>query len=230
MPSASFAEWILACFIGRTKASSIVGDLLETTQHRGVLWFWFSFASVFVSSFWRSLLGYVAGYFLAEYSLRVLDASIHNIYAAHQPLLKEGMVLSILQLFAVIACVNSAYSLFRFGFRDYFAQLSAVFSAIITMCVYYWWLRPVTIPCLVALTLVTLASLFTARRNALIAFASSVGLGLPGWLLLVVFGNVLHQHDQNASVLIYLLTASTDFVTVWVAVLACSRMHYIFLE
>ena len=56
MRSASFAEWIIARFTTKARASSIIGDLLEAVPEKGNLWFWLSVAGVFFSLTWRPAL------------------------------------------------------------------------------------------------------------------------------------------------------------------------------
>ncbi|HTS35522.1 MAG TPA: hypothetical protein VMH04_07625 [Candidatus Solibacter sp.] len=229
MPSSRFAEWMLSRFIGRSRASTVVGDLLETTQRRGDLWFWTSVASVIVWPFWRKLFGYIAAFFLADYVSDVLSHSIHNVYATHQPTMNIAMLLGALEIVAKLLWMNSAYSLFRFGFKDHFAQLALALSGLATASVYFWWSRPVILPCLFALTLVIFLSVLTAsRRAALLALTGAVGLGFVGWYAVVVGANVLHHHDRDASVLIYLVTSATDVVIVLIALTACSRMRRVF--
>jgi len=230
MPSSSVAEWILARFIDRNRASSIVGDLVETGQHRGDFWFWYSLSGVVVAATWRRLAGYLAGSCLALYWMRLLDSSIHSVNASHQPVQNEAAVLSVLQVLVAFLWINATYSSVRFGFRDPFAQLALAYSAVVSACVYYWWLPAVTVPCLVLISLISLLCVLTAKRRAFIALTAAVCLGLAGVPPMLYLGSVLHRHDQNASLLIYLVTLVMDLIQSLIAVAACSLMHRALLE
>ncbi len=63
MRSTTWAEWIIARFAGRTLATSIVGDLIETATQRGTLWFWLSVARITLSYVWRAAVAFVAAFY-----------------------------------------------------------------------------------------------------------------------------------------------------------------------
>jgi hypothetical protein len=72
MRNAFWAEWIIACLIGRSEAGVIVGDLLESVGEQETFAFWLSVARIALSVSWRPAGGLMAallsGYFLQKLS------------------------------------------------------------------------------------------------------------------------------------------------------------------
>jgi hypothetical protein len=72
MRNAFWAEWIIACLIGRSEAGVVVGDLLESVGEQETLAFWLSVARIALSLSWRPVGGLMAallsGYFLQKLS------------------------------------------------------------------------------------------------------------------------------------------------------------------
>jgi hypothetical protein len=65
MRSERIAERVLALFVGRVKAASVVGDLAEVRGERGARWFWWSYADILLAASWRPVVAFVvvaAGY------------------------------------------------------------------------------------------------------------------------------------------------------------------------
>ena len=60
-----WAEWIIARFAGHAIATSIVGDLLETANQRGRLWFWLSVARITLSYIWRLTVAFTTASYVA---------------------------------------------------------------------------------------------------------------------------------------------------------------------
>jgi hypothetical protein len=49
MRSERIAERVLALFVGRVRAASVMGDIAEERTSRGARWFWWSYAEFY----WR---------------------------------------------------------------------------------------------------------------------------------------------------------------------------------
>ncbi len=60
MRNLQFAEWTLALVTSRTRAATIVGDLVERAPTRGVFWFWSAVLRTATSLLWHDLAGHPA--------------------------------------------------------------------------------------------------------------------------------------------------------------------------
>ena len=56
----AMAERVLAWFVGRVRAASVMGDLAEARGERGARWFWLSYADILFAAAWRPVAAFVA--------------------------------------------------------------------------------------------------------------------------------------------------------------------------
>jgi hypothetical protein len=134
MRSASIADWILRRVAGREQAASMVGDLVEISQHKGMVWFWFSVFSVVVALGWRPVLGLI----LATYSgfwisFLLYTESLGSHAKHHSPELWKPVCMTVLA-FGISLCWAMVYCALRFGVRNRFVQMACAVAA----CAWGW--------------------------------------------------------------------------------------------
>lgn len=215
MDSAAWAEWIIARFIGRTCASSIIGDLLETGAERGTFWFWLSAARILLSLCWRRAIAFVAGVYAAQFSITAFHTLVFGIRAVHRPRDPWEPLLFSFTVFATLLWTAAAYAAVRYGLRDKFAQLALGFCILITMAILYWWIPIATVTCIALAFSIFVASIWSAqRRRALVALVVALALGFVGVRL--------SGYLQWVSVVYIYTYPWTHYVTVCLDLLAVS--------
>ncbi len=183
MHSALIAEWLLARFMGRKQAASIVGDLLELKQLKGNLWFWYSLVGVVIVLFWRRPLAFVAALifgFMAFAGLQATD--IMGI----PPLLSGNYNYPWMNLcwvlFAILLFVLT-YATIRYGLRDRVTQLALALSISSALLIYGGRQMAVLVACIVFLVCVAAVSILnTERRRAAVVILIVESVGIVGGL------------------------------------------------
>jgi hypothetical protein len=166
MHSAAITEWIVARFTSKTRAASIVGDLLELEPQNGRWWFWLSLAGVLLSLAWRRLVALLAA--LCAYAtalsgtffMAMLRRPVHPFPS--YPWRNAWAVLFIAGSFLWFIFV---YAAIRGGVRDRVAQAALALATLITAMVYCWWQPTVLVVCAV-LSICLLAASVASRNNA----------------------------------------------------------------
>jgi len=221
MANASFAEWLLARLTDRSRAASVVGDLLEVAPERGS-WFWLSVAGIVLSLTWRRLVAIVAAY-LCIFLLSTL-------YATRRGMPGEHMLLFENPLWAL-----APYAAICYGFRDQFTQLLIMLFALSTIVVFYWWIPIVafTISAIFSAVLIAFA-VSPHRRKALLAVALTLGLGFCGVLFVFYLWRYVwpwYLHLIPLSARGYSLSlGSFPFLVVAIQIAACAWMHRLLLR
>lgn len=234
MRSDFVAEWILARFTTRSRAASIVGDLLENRCEKGTLWFWRSFAGIVLAVAWRRPFAFASAFYLGLHALGALQMPIYGVNAAHRPPQEWMLVFDVLSGLGMLQWMAAPYAAIRFGLRDSFAQLALVFGGLVTIIIFYWWIPAVSAACLVlAFTLIT-ASMFGARqRRALLALAVTTAFGFGGGLLTFYLAGLYQKHlypGQVAEINSSVLNWGVPLLATWILTTACSRMHRLLLR
>jgi hypothetical protein len=193
MRSASIADWILRRVVDKERATSMVGDLVEISRQKGMVWFWLSVMGVVVARVWRPMLGVTlvaySGLWVSVQIFRILFGFPEGHFSGHyppdfwRPLLEAaGFVGGFLGLAA-------AYSAIRFGVRDRFAQTVFAVAALCLGLIYGWWQPVVILVCCIAacVGLLAVCVISRQRRRALltlpIIFATGyLGVHLAGFL------------------------------------------------
>jgi hypothetical protein len=233
MRSEFVAEWILARLTTRSRAASIVGDLLENRSEKGTLWFWRSFAGIVLAVAWRRPLAFAAAFFLGLHGLGALQMPIYGMYAAHRPPQEWMPVFAVLSGLGMVLWMAAPYAAIRFGLRDSFAQLALVFGGLVTIIIFYWWISAVLVPCIVLAFSLATASMFSAqRRRALLALAVATAFGFAGGLLTLFLAGLYQKHlypgpvaEINSRVL-----NCAPLLATWILTTGCSSAHHLFLR
>jgi hypothetical protein len=179
-PVPRIAEWALALFAGRERASVILGDLAEIAATRGRLWFWKAYARTAFSLTWRIVLAlFVADvarefmFNLAGFYFRATPATWRT---ANGPYLLHSMG-------PLLACVMSTlwfavpFSAVRYGVRDRFVRLAFV-AALGTMVAFLFipWASLLAAMAMFAMGFAALGS--PRYRSPLLALAGTAAAGL----------------------------------------------------
>lgn len=85
MHRATLAELVLSRVTSRSRATAIVGDLLEVDGQRNSLRFWYSLAGVALSFIWLRLLVFVAALFGGQWLFGLLVTASDSTQARHLP-------------------------------------------------------------------------------------------------------------------------------------------------
>jgi hypothetical protein len=233
MRSEFVAEWILARLTTRSRAASIVGDLLENRSEKRTLWFWRSFAGIVLAVAWRRPLAFVAAFYLGLHSLGALQMPIYGMAATHRPPQEWMPVFAVLLGLGMLLWMAAPYATIRFGLRDSFAQLALVFGGLVTIIIFYWWIPAVLSACLIlALSLIT-ASMFARQRRALLALAVTTAFGFVGGLLTLYLAGLYQKHlypGQMAEINSRVINGGALLLATWILTTACSRAHHLFLR
>jgi hypothetical protein len=189
MRSASFAEWIIACFTTKARAASIIGDLLEAVPQKGKLWFWLSVAGVFFSLTWRPALALAVTFCLWKYrwratvSAKVLSPSelASEIASYHPPTLTMLFYMYLYSLGFQLR-LGTFYMAIRYGLKDVFVRHTLAAWLLVGFVAQYSYTSPrIAIACV---ALASCAFVYLAvsaqRRKGLLALACVI-LFLFAW-------------------------------------------------
>ncbi len=124
MKGSDFAEWLLRRVMSPTKASALVGDLLELSQTRGAFWFWRAVLASMVSGGSRSAICFAVS-FAASQCVAWLWA--HG-GLGNQPDLDSVYTGGNLMLAPL--CIVPICLLLRLGLGSSYARLSLLFAAV----------------------------------------------------------------------------------------------------
>jgi hypothetical protein len=234
MRSGFVAEWILTRFTTRSRAASIVGDLLESRSEKGTLWFWRSVAGIVLAVAWRRPLAFAAAFYLGLCSLGALSMPIYGAHAAHRPPEAWIPVFAILAWTGTLLWMTVPYAVIRFGLRDSFAQIALVFGGLVTIIIFYWWVPAVLVACLVlAFSLITTLISVARRWRALVALALATAFGFGGGLLALSLAGLYQKHlypGPVAEINSRLINWGVPLLATWILATACSRMHRLLLR
>jgi hypothetical protein len=181
MRSASIAEWILARFTSRTRAASIVGDLLEASDRKGIAWFWLSAVPVLLSLALRACLAFSAAFCFGLFFYELLPGIFFGISQTHRPPHGWTALPDLVCAAGILLSFGMAYAAIRYGLRDPFTLqivtawgLACVFSV-------YWWMPIVQAACpLLGVSMFVHSMISAKRRRALMALVVALGLSFAG--------------------------------------------------
>lgn len=185
MRSASIAEWIVGRFTNKSRASSIIGDLVELRLQKGSLWFWWSLAEVLLLLTGRRLTAFVAAFYAGSWTLNAFLMAIQGVHAQHRPPEYPWMpVFLALSWIGAFLWLVLLYVAIRYGFEDKLTQVSLASTAIVTVILYYWW-QPVVLAISFVLSIfVVTASIANKQRlKAALALMIAVAAGFGGGLI-----------------------------------------------
>jgi hypothetical protein len=178
MDKANFAEWILRRLVSPTRASEIMGDLLETHSKPPTFRFWFSFAGVLVILSWRSTIGLIAASVASVVlswlpfvymATRLSFQTEASFYLAHG---------SFYIFFGMLLWISAIFSLVRFGPRSRLTQLGLVAALLEVVATATYWMPHAIVIQVLAASLLLVAALFTAGgRKTLGALVPAIVVG-----------------------------------------------------
>lgn len=172
------AEWILRRFTSNERAASIVGDLVEIGERKGVLWFWLSLCGVVLSLVWRQPLAFIAAFYAGAWTFgwfMMANCSIHSLHCAAGLWYRTfgPLVFTASTLWALFS-----YAAIRYGILDRTTQLSVVWASLITTVIYFWWQPLVLGLCVAAALFIVLASILRSNfRGEALALLIAVAVG-----------------------------------------------------
>lgn len=192
MHSAAIAEWILRWFVGKSRAVTIIGDLVEDVPEKGMLWFWAATFGTAFSLGWRQAGGFIAAYYVGKWIFRAYWTATFAHTNAQTP-----SYLSFAVGGGQDACMLLAYAALRYGWRDRLAQIAGFVACIAAVTVYGWRSPAVATLCGLLLCAAGIASARRAdRQNAALALGIllAVGwvIGVAAVLIDTIYGAMLH--------------------------------------
>lgn len=233
--NAAFAEWLVSRFMERSRAASIVGDLLEVTAKQGSHAFWFSIAGVLLSLAWRHLAGFAAA-LLCLYLFHALAMPPHQpeqgllVAAMRKPHSIQWISISLASL-SVYLMMTAPYAVICYGFRDRFAQLTAAFLVPFTVIYFLWSIPAVAVSGIVLAAAILIFSLSSAAgRRGLLALAIVVAIGAAGLRLTVFFAERFLELAPPSVPLTVAVGDSIPFFVVLTATIACAWTHHLLLR
>jgi hypothetical protein len=191
MDRAIVAEWIMARITNESRASEIIGDLLEARPAQGNLRFWFSVLVLLFALGWRPLLGLVFAYAFAIFCFFQESPTLMklNKQRFHFPFGSTEYLTSVRWLFlterlgqvTILLWIVAGFSMVRFGIRTISSRMS-VGTALMGMVLYsYLWI-PAARPALLATSALALLIVLFKER-----WRQSVGIVLAtvaiGWVV-----------------------------------------------
>lgn len=235
MHSASIAEWVLAQFMSKTRAASLVGDLLELEPREGKLWFWLVLCRVVFTHAWRRLLAFIAAFYSGMWALDRFQMAIFGIHAEHRPPERWIKMFSLASDAGIVTIFVLAYAVIRYGPRDRLTQLALLWVVPVTELICFWW-RPVILVSCILLSICAIAASTSSRENrraALVLFVVVV-VGFGACLFALYLGTQ-YQHfvypgpmgdwEMREHPSIEWVGFCLLLLTAWTMTTACSRMH-----
>jgi hypothetical protein len=167
MRTEAMAERVLAWFVGRVRAASVMGDLAEarTEAGRGARWFWWSYADILFAAAWRPVAAFLvvsAGYW---YGGKYLVGGI--VFAQG-----GSVAASFVEVTAMVGAFAAFVFLFaaiRYGLNDRMTRLALGFAVIGQVAGYFFFVNGMAAVAYVVLCGTALVS--AAGRRALVAIA-----------------------------------------------------------
>lgn len=233
--NAAVAEWLIARFTERSRAASIVGDLLEATAKQGSLAFWFSIAGVVLAITWRHLTAFAAA-LLCLYVFQALamppHLTEHGLLAAimHQPHSIWLPLFIVLRSASAFLSMAAPYAIICYGLRDRFAQLAVVLFIPVTL-IFWFSSIPLVITSLVFAAGILIFSLsFAVGRRALLALAIAGVLGYVGLQSTVYLSQRYLEIASPSVTRTVIVQGSIPFFVALAVTVACTWTHHLLLS
>jgi uncharacterized protein (TIGR03435 family) len=179
-------EATLSRYTPPDRAASILGDLLESAQTKGRLWFWFSFIRILGSLAWRVPVAWVGAYAVGAVLIALmmthdplwLNADFRHVNPSGTIAMSAFMVVSVpgMALWFV-----APYAALRFGLRDRVSQLALVLFTVTTLTLLLGKYSAALIVGAAMLVALVVAALFRRDwRKPVVALSLAVGCSLAG--------------------------------------------------
>jgi hypothetical protein len=184
MRSASIAEWLLRRLTSKERATSMVGDLVEVGEQKGIFWFWLSMTGIVLSLVWRRPLAFVAAFYFGSWVYGTLLNTTYGLHAQHRPPALWGPVFNVLGPTGSLLWIAAIYATIRFGFHDRFAQSALAMASIVVAVNCYWWQPAIVAACIASsLCLIGVSVMNSERRRAALGLVLVLAAGFAGGLL-----------------------------------------------
>jgi antibiotic biosynthesis monooxygenase (ABM) superfamily enzyme len=194
MRTASTAEWILCRLTTKERAATMVGDLIEGQEKKGLMRFWLSVAGVALSLFWRRPIAFIAAFYAGMLMFGRLMMEVYGINALHRPPGFWMPVFDVLILAGSTLWAVSLYAAIRYGLQERSALLSIAYAGLVTAVIYLWWQPVVLVACIAAALLIATASILKSKsRKELLVVLVAVSIGSAARLLAFIPA-ALYQH------------------------------------
>jgi len=203
MDKLKLLEATLARYTPPDRAASILGDLLETAQTEGRLWFWASFIRVLCSLAWRVPVAWLGAY--------AIGGSLIALLMTHDPLWLSADFKHVnpsgavaMTAFMIVTTPGMAlwfvapYAALRFGLRDRFSQLAVALFIVTTLALLLGRYPAALITGAAVLIAAIVAALFRRDwRKPTIALSLAVGVALGGLVgILTVTERAIDYHPD----------------------------------
>ena len=239
MHSSTIAEWILGRFTSETRATSIVGDLLELEPQNGVVWFWLSILRIVFALAWKRPVAFIAAFYAGFWPYIGLPMVHVGVLARHQPT-KFWTTLVLLRLVGTLPWILSIYTTVLYGLRDRLTQIALVSAVCISTVFYFWWQPVILAASALSSLLSVMASILNSeRRRAGFVFLVAVIIGdivgpLSVFLAMqyasfIYFGPMSDGGMRDRPSATWVFFAAL-VITAWTSTSICSYLHRRLLE
>ena len=183
-------EWALARFTELERATAILGDLLETAETNGRMWFWMAFARVLARLAWRGPVAWVVAYGVG---VMLFDHFVTGDMASNSLSMSAGdpkTVIPMVGAFVVILAsfpmwFIAPYGAVRFGLSDSMSRLAVPLGAVATLGLWLAHSQAVMMACAVLISVTVLAALVLGQWRPVVALSAvgCAGVGLSSGVL-----------------------------------------------
>jgi hypothetical protein len=196
-------EWLIGAFVGKERATAMIGDQLE--MHPDGTRFWRSFLMLLVSVAWRPLAALLVayasiyltwipafhGWILVSRHLWVHRAGVTTWAPNASIIMREGFWALIFGGISMLECLSAMFAYVLYGFRDAMTIVSAILGGLSLALCWYLWSPEIRIALILGMAIVTLALAATREyRRALAVFTLGISISVAfGWLVLKVSGS-----------------------------------------
>jgi hypothetical protein len=233
---AAVAEWLISRFTERSRAASIVGDLLEVTAKQGSFAFWSSVAGVVLTLTWRHLAAFAVALFCL-YLNQALTMPPHlpphgllatAMHQPHSPWMPSFMVLASASVFLSMA---APYAVICYGLRDRFAQLAVALFIPLVVFHWFWSIPAVAVTSLLFAAGILIFSVsFAVGRRALLALILAGVLGYVGLQSTLFFSERFLDVAPPSVTTTVFVEDSIPFFVALTVVAACAWTHHLLLN
>jgi hypothetical protein len=227
-------EWLLARLTTPTRATAILGDLLEISATRGRLWFWFAYTRTLIFLGWRIPVALLCAYFFYEWlGIRlawIVNSPLIHFYinlphnaAARIP----GWLVNPLFNFFDSLWFILPFALVRFGLRDRLTQLA---SAIFVLTIPFFILMPAEMDfsgLATAVIVIASLSLRTWRRPMIVLAASIAPVAVATLFSPMLLHIFLSRWQGQCVIFLFRVVPvlPNRALNLCIAALVCSLLH-----
>ncbi len=241
MPSVGFLEWLMSRFTPQDRAAAILGDLLETAEMRGRVWFWVAATRVLARLAWREPMAWAAGYGMLAivYSISTTGDLASNTIGNNVPE-PNGVVptlaLSVVAGLSLPLLFMAPYGAVRFGLRDAMSRLAVPLC--VMACLGFWLCHPqamgirsaaveqaLMIGCAAVVLALVVAALVLRQWRVVVALGAAgcaavgVTIGIVNILLLLA---LRYEWSYNVR---WVLVRVGSAIACWIVACVYSMMH-----